>query len=53
LYTSNKSVDDVIKEIVSKRKKSFDKKDNIKHVQVFKNFIDDSKKYFFLNINLN
>ena len=43
LYTSNKSVDDVIKEIVSKRKKSFDKKDNIKHVQVFKNFIDDSR----------
>ena len=43
LYTSNKSIDDVIKEIVSKRKKSFDKKDNIKHVQVFKNFIDDSR----------
>ena len=43
LYTSNKSVDDVIKEIVLKRKGSFDNKDYIKHVQVFKNFIDDSR----------
>ena len=43
LYTSNKSVDDVIKEIVLKRKGSFVKKEHIKHVQVFKNFIDDSR----------
>ena len=43
LFVSNKSVDDVIKEISSKRKNSFENKNDIKNIKNFKNFLDDSR----------
>ena len=46
LYTTNKSVDCVIKEIISKRKESFENKGEIKNIQVFKDFLDDSRIIF-------
>jgi protein tyrosine phosphatase domain-containing protein 1 len=46
LYTTNKSVDCVVKEIISKRKESFKNKGDIKNIQVFKDFLDDSRIIF-------
>ena len=43
LFISNKNVDDVVKEISSKRKNSFEKKSDIKNIKIFKNFLDDSR----------
>ena len=43
LYTSNKSVNDVINDITLKRKESFKDKRNIKYIKDFKNFLDDSR----------
>ena len=43
LFISNKKVDDVIKEISSKRKNSFENKSDVKNIKIFKNFLDDSR----------
>ena len=43
LYTSNKSVKDVIRYISLKRKVCFKNKNDIKNIKVFKNFLDNSR----------
>ena len=46
LYISNKNVDYVVKNIISKRKNCFENRNDIKHIIQFKNFLDDSRILF-------